>query len=143
MISPEEELLRIAGINQTIQSVSSIAGSALGALAISLISIGNVPLLDIVGAVIAVTSLLFVHIPNPKVAEKAKTSIAQIWIDLKSGIAEILGKKGLTWLFLFSTIVTFCSMPIAVIFPLLTLNHFHGGKWEMSIIEMTWGWGCW
>ncbi|WDF69873.1 MFS transporter [Sphingobacterium oryzagri] len=141
MIAPENALLRIAGVNQTIQSVSSIAGPALGALAISLMSIGNVLLLDIVGASIAVASLLFVHIPNPQLAEKAKTSMKQVWTDLRGGLLEIMNKKGLMWLFLFSTVVTFCIMPIAVLFPLLTLNHFHGGKWEMSIIEMMWGVG--
>lgn len=141
MIAPENALLRIAGVNQTIQSVSSIAGPALGALAISLMSIGNVLLLDIVGASIAVASLLFVHIPNPQLAEKAKTSMKQVWADLRGGLLEIMNKKGLMWLFLFSTVVTFCIMPIAVLFPLLTLNHFHGGKWEMSIIEMMWGVG--
>lgn len=141
MIAPEKELLRIAGINQTIQSISSIAGPALGALAISLMPIGSVLLLDIGGAVFAVSSLLFVHIPNPKVAEKASASVAQVWHDLRGGLNEIMNKKGLMWLFLFSTIVTFCIMPIAVLFPLLTLNHFHGGKWEMSIIEMMWGVG--
>ncbi len=141
MIAPENALLRIAGVNQTIQSVSSIAGPALGALAISLMSIGNVLLLDIVGASIAVASLLFVHIPNPQLAEKTKTSMKQVWTDLRGGLLEIMNKKGLMWLFLFSTVVTFCIMPIAVLFPLLTLNHFHGGKWEMSIIEMMWGVG--
>ncbi|KGE13575.1 MFS transporter [Sphingobacterium deserti] len=141
MIAPESELLRIAGINQTIQSISSIAGPALGALAISLMSIGNVLLLDIGGAIIAVSSLLLIHIPNPKIAEKARASFAQVWGDLHAGFQEIIHNKGLMWLFLFSTIVTFCIMPIAVLFPLLTLNHFHGGKWEMSIIEMMWGVG--
>ncbi|MFD2595776.1 MFS transporter [Sphingobacterium griseoflavum] len=141
MIAPESELLRIAGVNQTIQSISSIAGPAFGALAISLMPIGNVLLLDIGGAVIAVGSLLFVHIPNPKIAEKAKASFAQVWNDLQGGFREIMHNKGLMWLFLFSTVVTFCVMPIAVLFPLLTLNHFHGGKWEMSIIEMMWGVG--
>jgi MFS transporter, DHA3 family, macrolide efflux protein len=141
MIAPESELLRIAGINQTIQSISAIAGPALGALAISFMSIGNVLLLDIAGAIIAVSSLLLVHIPNPQLAEKAKASFAQVWNDLRGGFFEIMRNKGLMWLFLFSTVVTFCILPIAVLFPLLTLNHFHGGKWEMSVIEMMWGVG--
>lgn len=141
MIAPEDQLLRIAGINQMIQSISSIAGPALGALAISLMSIGNVLLLDIAGAIIAVGSLLFVSIPNPDIKEKAKSSVRQVWADLKIGLQEILHNRGLSWLFLFSTIVTFCIMPVAVLFPLLTLNHFQGGKWEMSIIEMVWGIG--
>src|SRR5690606_2878574 len=45
LIAPESELLRVAGINQIIQSVSNIAGPALGALAIGLLDIGQVLLL--------------------------------------------------------------------------------------------------
>ncbi len=141
MIAPESELLRIAGINQMIQSVSAIAGPALGALAITLMSIGNVLLLDIGGAVVAIVSLLFVHIPNPEIVEKAKSSLRQAWNDLVVGFNEILAKKGLSYLFLYSAIGFFCIMPVAVLFPLLTLNHFGGGKWEMSIIEVVWGVG--
>ncbi|SMG29113.1 MFS transporter [Sphingobacterium psychroaquaticum] len=141
MIAPESELLRIAGVNQMIQSISAIAGPALGALAISLMSIGNVLLLDIGGAIIAIISLLFVFIPNPEGDEKAKTSFKQVTDDLMVGFREILNNRGLSWLFFFSTIATFCLMPVAVLFPLLTLNHFGGGKWEMSVIEIAWGVG--
>lgn len=141
MIVPEEQLLRVAGINQMIQSISSIAGPALGALAISLMPIENVLWLDIGGAIFAVGSLLFVYIPNPEIAEKAKTSFVQVWTDLKGGYREVVDNKGLSWLFLFSIIATFCIMPVAVLFPLLTLEYFQGGKWEMSIIEIVWGVG--
>lgn len=101
MIAPESELLRIAGVNQMIQSISAIAGPALGALAISLMSIGNVLLLDIGGAIIAIISLLFVFIPNPEGDEKAKTSFKQVTDDLMVGFREILNNRGLSWLFFF------------------------------------------
>src|SRR5690606_28824835 len=110
MIAPERELLRIAGVNQMIQSVSAIAGPALGALAITLLSIGNVLLLDIVGAVVAIVSLLFVYIPDPVVPEKAKASFKQAQSDLRLGFRAILDNRGLTWLFTYSSIATFCIM---------------------------------
>ncbi|MGJ1390984.1 MFS transporter [Sphingobacterium spiritivorum] len=141
MLAPQSELLRIAGINQIIQSVSSIAGPALGALAIGFMSIGNVLLLDIAGAVVAITSLLFVHIPNPEIADKAKASVQQVWKDIKLGWEEIRKNRGLSYLFLYSVIATFCIMPVAVLFPLMTINHFGGNKIEMSIVEMAWGVG--
>ena len=141
MIAPQEELLRISGINQVIQSISSIAGPALGALAITLMPIGNVLLLDIIGAVFGIVSLLLVHIPNPTLTEKMKTSFRQVWADLGEGFAEIFRTKGLGAVFIFSTMVTFFIMPIAVLFPLLTLNHFGGGKFEISVVEIVWGVG--
>ncbi|TJZ54887.1 MFS transporter [Sphingobacterium olei] len=141
MLAPENQLLRIAGINQMIQSVSSIAGPALGALAIGLFRIGDVLWLDIIGAIIAISSLLFVHIPDPKKDNVQKSSFHQVWTDIGIGWNEIMSRKGLAWLFTYSVIATFCIMPLAVIFPLLTLNHFGGGKWEMSVIEIVWGVG--
>lgn len=141
MLAPQSELLRIAGINQIIQSVSSIAGPALGALAIGFLSIGSVLLLDIVGALVAITALLFIHIPNPEIAEQAKASFSQVWKDMKIGFHEIFLNKGLLYLFLYSIIAMFCIMPVAVLFPLMTINHFGGDKFEMSLIEIIWGVG--
>lgn len=141
LLAPQSELLRIAGINQIIQSVSSIAGPALGALAIGLLSIGNVLLLDIAGAVFAITALLFIHIPNPEIPEKAKASVHQVMNDMKISFNEILHNKGLSFLFLYSVIAMFCIMPVAVLFPLLTIEHFKGDKFEMSVIEIIWGVG--
>ncbi|MFC7522884.1 MFS transporter [Parapedobacter sp. GCM10030251] len=142
LLAPESELLRIGGINQVIQSVSSIAGPALGALAIGLMDIGYVLLLDIGGAVFAIASLLLVHIPNPKKdATEQQQGIKQVLRDLRLGIAAVTSNKGISWLFGFSILATFCIMPVAVLFPLLTLQHFGGGKFEMSVIEVVWGIG--
>jgi DHA3 family macrolide efflux protein-like MFS transporter len=141
LLAPKSELLRIAGINQIIQSVSYIAGPAVGALAISLLTIGQVLLLDIAGAIIAITSLLLVKIPNPVNASLEKSSIKQVIHDISLGIKAVTENKGISFMFLFSVIATFCIMPIAVLFPLMTLQHFGGGKFEMSIIEIAWGVG--
>jgi len=140
LLAPQSELLRIAGINQIIQSVSGIAGPALGAFAIGMLSIGNVLLLDILGAAFAIISLLFIHIPNPKPEEKA-SGFTHIWNDMKTAFKEISFNKGLSFLFLYSVIGLFCIMPVAVLFPLLTINHFKGDKFEISVIEIIWGVG--
>src|SRR5690606_13848908 len=122
--------------------VSSIAGPALGALAIGLMDIGYVLLLDIGGAVFAIASLLLVHIPNPKKdATEQQQGIKQVLLDLRLGIAAVTSNKGISWLFGFSILATFCIMPVAVLFPLFTLQHFDGGKFEMSVIEVVWGIG--
>ncbi len=141
LLAPESELLRIGGINQVIQSVSSIGGPALGAFAIGLMDIGYVLLLDIGGAIVAISSLLWVHIPNPEKDPKWQTGIKQVLRDLGLGVRAVTSNQGITWLFLFSILATFCIMPVAVLFPLLTLQHFGGGKFEMSLIEVVWGVG--
>ncbi|MDM8173364.1 MULTISPECIES: MFS transporter [Olivibacter] len=141
LLAPESQLLRIAGINQIIQSVSNIAGPALGAFAIGLLDIGHVLLLDVVGAFIAILSLLFIRIPNPAQQILDKASIEQVGRDIVIGVRAVTKNRGLSYLFLFSILATFCIMPVAVLFPLLTLQHFGGGKFEMSLIEVVWGIG--
>lgn len=141
LLAPESELLRIAGINQIIQSISNIAGPALGALAIGLLDISQVLLLDIAGAIVAISSLLLVKIPNPKREQQARAGVRQVLRDIGLGIKTVTSNKGLSYMFLFSILATFCIMPVAVLFPLLTLQHFGGGKFEMSVIEVVWGIG--
>lgn len=141
LLAPASELMRIAGINQAIQSVSNIAGPALGALAIGLMDIGYVLLIDIAGAAFAILSLLFVHIPSPPPVERAGKGARQVLSDVRAGLRAITFSRGFSLLFLFSIVATFCLMPVAVLFPLLTLKHFHGTTFQMSLIEVVWGIG--
>src|SRR5690606_13685448 len=82
-----------------------------------------------------------VEIPNPDKKEQSAGGVTQVLTDIKLGIKAITTHKGLSYMFLFSISATFCIMPIAVLFPLLTLQHFNGGKFEMSVIEVIWGVG--
>lgn len=76
LLAPKSELIRIAGINQIIQSACNIAGPALAALFISFMKMTNILLLDVIGAALACTSLLFVKIPDPDNTEKRRKYIS-------------------------------------------------------------------
>lgn len=149
LIAPKDELIRIAGFNQIIQSVSAIAGPALGALAIGLMDIGYVLWMDIAGAFLAIITLTMIQIPKPNQEIKSEGEkvnspahpIQKTITELVSAIKIIVQNKGLSYLFLTSTLVTFCIMPVAVMFPLLTIEHFGGDKFEISVIEIIWGLG--
>lgn len=142
LLAPKTELLRIAGINQIIRSVSNIAGPALGALAIGFLSIGNVLLLDIAGAVIAIASLLFIAIPATEKDKQPKPKIKQVFKEIQEAYHEVRKSKGLTLLFLYCSIAGICIMPISVLLPLITMKQFNGGKFEMGIVETVWGAGA-
>ena len=49
LLAPKSELMRIAGINQVIQSVCNIAGPALAGLFITMMKMTNILLLDVAG----------------------------------------------------------------------------------------------
>lgn len=140
LLAPESQLLRIAGINQMIQSACSIAGPALGALAITMLDMTYVLMLDVIGAAIACTSLLFVKIPNPEPSENAgEQNILQ---DLREAQREVYSHKSMPLLLTLSILATFFIMPVSVLFPLMTLNHFSGDAYQMSLIEAIWGAGA-
>ena len=139
LLAPVDQLTRIAGVNQIIASVSQIAGPALGAMLITIWDIEYVLLFDVAGALIAVSSLFFVHIPNP-VVEKGKER--HILKEMKEGAMIILRNRGLSWVFLYSVSVTFFLVPISVLFPLMTLDYFNGTKFQAGIIEAIWSVGA-
>ena len=139
LLAPESELMRISGINQVIQSVSVIAGPALAALMITFLNMTWVLMFDVAGALIAVISLLLVRIPNPPKKEDAPSP--HVFRELKEGLREIYNHRGLLWLFIIIVLAHFFIMPVAVLFPLMTINHFNGGTWHMSIVEAAWGLG--
>ncbi len=140
LLAPREELTRISGINQMILSVSSIAGPALGALLLTVSNLGVVMLFDVAGAVIALITLLFVRIPPaPRSAESIENP--HVFREMKEGFLIIARNRGMLWLFAFSVLVMLFLMPVAVLFPLMTLEHFNGNAYQMSLIEIIWGVG--
>lgn len=140
LLAPESELVRISGINQMILSVSTIAGPALGALLMTSLNLGYVMLVDVAGALIASSSLLFVNIPR---VTRSAASIANphVFREMKEGFQAISGNRGLIWLFTFSILVLLFLMPVSVLFPLMTLEYFMGTAYQMSLIEVIWGVG--
>lgn len=138
LLAPESELMRISGVNQMIYSISSIAGPAIAALLITLFSMPVVLSLDIIGAVIACVSLLFVFIPNPEKESNLESNLVR---EVKEGLNAIFENRGLTWLFVCEIIVMFFIMPISALFPLFTIQYFKGGAYEMSAVEIAWGIG--
>lgn len=139
LLAPREQLTRIAGINQIISSVSQIAGPALGAMFIVIWEIEYVLMLDVAGALIAVTSLFFVTIPDP---EKIEDRVPNVSAEMREGITTVLKNRGLSFVFLYSTLIILFLMPINVLFPLMTLDYFKGTEFQAGLIEAIWSVGA-
>ena len=140
LLAPKSELMRIAGINQVIQSVCNIAGPALAGLFITMMKMTNILLLDVAGAAFACLSLCFVFMPDP--SHEERNSELHLWREAKEAIMEVRNQYGLSWLFLLSILATFVIMPVSVLFPLMTLNHFAGNAFQVSLVEVSWGGGA-
>jgi len=139
LLVPEAALLRVAGANQVLISIANLAGPALAAFLINVFDMTWVLLSDVVGAMIAIGTLLFISIPRPE--KRAVEGGAGLFREMKQGLREITGRPGLFWLFVFTMAATFFLFPLSALFPLMTLKHFSGGAYEMSLIEIAWGAG--
>lgn len=140
LLAPEKELTRIASINQTIQALCNICGPVLGAALIVSTNMSVVMLLDVVGAAIACTSLLFVFIPNPEKTETETTN--NVLRDIKDGFIAIRSNQGLKWVMVTEILITFFIMPVVALIPLMTLKNFSGTAYQVSLIELLFGSGA-
>lgn len=91
------------------------------------------------GAAIACISLLCVRIPNPA---RDTTRKPDLWREFREGFSAMHAIPGMGWFFTLAIVVWFFIMPVGVMFPLMTLQHFGGGAFEMSLIEIVWGGGA-
>lgn len=139
LLAPEKELVRISGVNQAIQSVCNIGGPALGAILIVAFNMATVLMIDVIGAFIACVSLLFVSIPNPE--KKKVVTSTSVLREMKEGFEAISKNKGLSRVMIVEVLVTFFIMPVGALVPLMTLNHFGGTAYQVSLIEALYGTG--
>ncbi|WP_078410528.1 MFS transporter [Priestia abyssalis] len=134
LLAPEEHLTKVAGWGQTVSSVSNIAGPAVGMSLLAVSSLEWVLLLDVLGAVIASSVLLFIRIPRvPRTEEKGSSSFM---VEMKEGYDALVKHPALLKLTIIMTVVALLYIPLGTYFPLMTRNHFEKGVVEAGIVEI-------
>ncbi|CAM4431006.1 MFS transporter [Paenibacillus typhae] len=138
LIAPEDQLTRVAGWQQMVFSASSILGPALGIAVYSATSLGTVLLLDVAGALIANVMLLMVKIHQPKPEVVQAPSFRQEFI---LGWRTFVSSKPIVFITIAMAGFSIVFMPLAMLFPLMTLEHFGRGGYSASVIEAVFGIG--
>ncbi|MEV9639698.1 MFS transporter [Mammaliicoccus sciuri] len=134
LMAPEEHLTKVAGWGQTVSSLSNIAGPAIGMSLLAASSIEWVLLLDVFGAVIASSILLFIHIP--KVQRRETIDSTSILAEMKEGFDALVNHPVLLKLTVIMTVVAVLYIPLGTYFPLITRNHFEKGVIEAGVVEV-------
>ncbi|UNJ81104.1 MFS transporter [Metabacillus dongyingensis] len=134
LLAPEEHLTNVAGWGQTVSSVSNIAGPALGMSLLAVHSLEWVLLLDVLGASIACTSLLFIRIPRMSITKDRVSS--SFITEMKEGYFAIVEHPLLLKLTIVMTVAAVLYIPLGTYFPLITRNHFEKGVVEAGIVEI-------
>jgi DHA3 family macrolide efflux protein-like MFS transporter len=142
MMVPDEHLARVAGVNQSLRGILSIAAPPLAALLITFVPIFGILMIDIITAAIAVSVLLLIHIPQPKATIAATATTARnVLADVASGIRYLRAWPGLILLMGMACVINFVAYPTFTLMPLLVTRHFQGGAWHFSAIESVIGVG--
>jgi DHA3 family macrolide efflux protein-like MFS transporter len=132
LIVPEDKLLKYMGYNHAMQSISFIISPAIAALLFGRFHISSIILIDTIGAVIAVSTLFFSKIPNPKTTSHEKVSFYKESVE---GFKIIINNKIVKYLFIISAFFIILFMPVGSLFPLMTISYFGKDTFHAGIVE--------
>jgi DHA3 family macrolide efflux protein-like MFS transporter len=142
LMVPEEHLSRVAGINQAIRGGLNIVAPPLGALLMSILPFYQVISVDIITAIIAITPLFFIMIPQPvRNTEGDKISVKGVLKDVGEGFKFIKAWPGLLVMIFVAAVINFVLAPTDTLLPLMVTQHFQKGVWELSLLESVLGIG--
>ncbi|NMB55579.1 MAG: MFS transporter [Leptolinea sp.] len=130
---PENWLNRVAGMNQALQGVMTIASAPLGALALAVIPMQNALMIDVVTALLGITPLFFIKIPQPRREDQA--TLRSVVMDIRQGAVYILHRRGLVMLSAVTALVVMVLLPCFSLSPLLVTQHFSGGVNDVALME--------
>lgn len=133
-IVPIEQLTRVQGINQTLNSVLMLLSPAAGGVVLGTVGITGAFLLDVITASLAIVVISFIHVEKiPRSAEPAS-----VMTELRQGIAYALNNKLIKLVLTYFGISFFLITPAAVLTPLLVERSFGGDVWRLTANEMVW-----
>lgn len=138
LIVPKDQLARLAGLNQMLFGLMSIAAAPLGALVLGYLPVQSALMIDVVTALIGIAPLLLFAIPQPA---RTTAVVGTVWHDFVVGLRFILGWPGMVLLVALAAIMTMVMVPSYALQPLLVRNEFGGGVNEVAVIETLTGVG--
>ncbi len=132
VLVPEEQLTRVAGMNQSLQGLAGILAPPLGAVLIAILPMEQVLLVDVVTAAVAILPLLYYKFAEPAARTGPPTKVTA---DMKEAMRFIKGWHGALTLLLIFTIANMLLGPAFSLMPILVLDHFHGGPLDYASAE--------
>ena len=143
LMVPKEHLSRIQGLNQMLNGAMNIGSAPLGALLLAWLPMQGILAIDIVTAVIAVSCLFFVAIPQPERRQPAQPEPVKssLWKDVAEGLRYVWAWPGLMMIAVLATLINLLLNPTNALQPILITKHFGGQAIQLAWIESAWGIG--
>lgn len=139
LMVPKKHLGRVGGLNQAVQGVVSIAAPALGALLIMTLPMWGVLSVDVLTAIVAISPLLFIKIPQPARSKDGPGKKASVLGDMKDGLVFLRSWRGALALMLMVMVINLLFVPAMSLMPILVTSYFGGEVVEFATMEMAIG----
>jgi DHA3 family macrolide efflux protein-like MFS transporter len=144
LMVPKEHLSRIQGVNQTLWGALGIASAPLGALCMEILPLQGVLAIDVTTAIIAISPLFFVHVPQPERRGPVVQTAGEqpsIWSDMKAGFQYVKEWPGVMIMLVMATLINLLINPGFALLPLLVKNYFHGAAPQLAWLNSAWAFG--
>lgn len=137
-IVPQEKLMRINGLNSTIQSLTMLVSPAVSGAVLSLAGLEAAFFIDVVTAGIAIVIMSRLKVAKVKREEE---EMRGAFADLKFGLTYAWNHRFLRVFLFFYAGLMFLVTPAALLTPLLTTRTFGEEVWMLTANEMLWSFG--
>lgn len=132
-ITPSEHLMRVNGINGSIQSAMALlAPAAAGAIYASW-SLTSIFFIDVVTAAIGISLIATLAIPTIRRAADAETGY---FADLADGVRYIWTHPFIRWLLVLFAIVFLLTVAPSYLTPLMVARTFGDEVWMLTVLEI-------
>lgn len=129
LLVPREQLARVQGFNQALYGGMNIISAPLGAFLLSILPMQGILGIDVGTALLAVSILLFIRIPQPESKSATPTTF---WEDFRAGFRYIITWRGLVILLGLVMVINFFFSATEPLTPLLITNHFQGDARQLG-----------
>lgn len=138
-IVPEDQLMRVNGINSTIQSALGLLAPVAAAAVYATMSLEAILFIDVVTAVIGLSLLAFVAVPTLERAASADKP--SYFADLKEGITYVFTHDLVRWVMAIFGIVFLLIVAPSNLSPLMVVRNFGTEVWMLTVLEISFGVG--
>ena len=138
-IVPTDKLMRVNGINSSVQSSLLIIGPVAAAGIYSTFSLAAILFVDVVTAVIGLSLLATIAVPTlSRAASNDKPSYVT---DLREGMKYIFSHDLVRWVMVIYSIVFLLVVAPSNLSPLMLVRTFGDDVWLLTILELSFGIG--
>ena len=138
-IVPTDKLMRVNGINSSVQSSLLIIGPVAAAGIYSTVSLAAILFVDVVTAVIGLTLLATIAVPT--LSRAAGNDKPSYFTDLKEGLNYIFSHDLVRWVMVIYSIVFLLVVAPSNLSPLMLVRTFGGDVWLLTVLELSFGIG--